>query len=69
MILLLTHKSTLRLFSGDQVSSDGGMTGGFFDYRRSRLKYIKIIRDNETTIQEKTAHLDNVGKELQDILI
>ncbi|KAF7011032.1 hypothetical protein CFC21_025387 [Triticum aestivum] len=52
---------------GDQVSRDGGMTGGFFDYRRSRLKYIKIIRDNETTIQEKTAHLDNVGKELQDI--
>ncbi|KAE8799811.1 structural maintenance of chromosomes protein 3 [Hordeum vulgare] len=54
---------------GDQVSSDGGMTGGFFDYRRSRLKYVKIIRDNKTTIQEKTAHLDNVGKELQDILL
>ncbi|XBI58586.1 hypothetical protein VPH35_039799 [Triticum aestivum] len=53
---------------GDQVSSDGGMTGGFFDYRRSRLKYVKIIRDNKLTIEEKTAHLKNVGKELHDIL-
>ncbi|XBJ04479.1 hypothetical protein VPH35_023409 [Triticum aestivum] len=53
---------------GDQVSSDGGMAGGFFDYRRSRLKYVKIIRDNKTTIQEKTVHLHNLGKELQDIL-
>ncbi|XP_040255668.1 structural maintenance of chromosomes protein 3-like [Aegilops tauschii subsp. strangulata] len=52
---------------GDQVSSDGGMTGGFFDYRRSRLKYVKIIRDNKITIEEKTAHLKNVGKELHDI--
>uniref|UniRef100_A0A453CY40 SMC hinge domain-containing protein n=1 Tax=Aegilops tauschii subsp. strangulata TaxID=200361 RepID=A0A453CY40_AEGTS len=54
---------------GDQVSSDGGMTGGFFDYRRSRLKYVKIIRDNKITIEEKTAHLKNVGKELHDILL
>ena len=45
------------------------MTGGFFDYRRSRLKYVKIIRDNKLTIEEKTAHLKNVGKEVHDILL
>ncbi|KAE8675877.1 hypothetical protein F3Y22_tig00111640pilonHSYRG00066 [Hibiscus syriacus] len=28
---------------GDQVSKKGGMTGGFYDYRRSKLKYMHIV--------------------------
>ncbi|XP_071679169.1 structural maintenance of chromosomes protein 3 [Lolium perenne] len=52
---------------GDQVARKGGMTGGFYDSRRSRLKFVKIIRDNKTEIEKKTAHLENVGKKLKDI--
>ncbi|KAL6888770.1 hypothetical protein ACP4OV_009796 [Aristida adscensionis] len=45
---------------GDQVARKGGMTGGFYDSRRSKLKFVKIIRDN------KTAHLDN--KKITDLV-
>ncbi|KAA3489732.1 structural maintenance of chromosomes protein 3 [Gossypium australe] len=31
---------------GDQVSKKGGMTGGFYDYRRSKLKFMNIIMQN-----------------------
>ena len=54
--------------SGDQVSKKGGMTGGFYDSRRSRLKFVKIIRDSKTAIEKKTIHLENVGNKLKDIL-
>ncbi|KAL3684701.1 hypothetical protein R1sor_002723 [Riccia sorocarpa] len=30
---------------GDQVSKKGGMTGGFYDFRRSKLKLMSIIRE------------------------
>jgi structural maintenance of chromosome 3 (chondroitin sulfate proteoglycan 6) len=59
----------LGLSSGDQVARKGGMIGGFYDSRRSRLKFVKIIRDNKTEIEKKTAHLENVGKKLKDILL
>lgn len=52
---------------GDQVAKKGGMTGGFYDSRRSRLKFVKVIRDNKAEIEKKTAHLENVGKKLKDI--
>jgi len=51
------------------VARKGGMTGGFYDSRRSKLKFVKIIRDNKTAIDKKTAHLDNVGIKLKDILL
>uniref|UniRef100_A0A0D9YLX5 SMC hinge domain-containing protein n=1 Tax=Oryza glumipatula TaxID=40148 RepID=A0A0D9YLX5_9ORYZ len=44
---------------GDQVARKGGMTGGFYDSRRSKLKFVKIIRDNKTAIEKKAAHLEN----------
>jgi structural maintenance of chromosome 3 (chondroitin sulfate proteoglycan 6) len=44
------------------------MTGGFYDSRRSKLKFVKIIRDNKTAIEKKAAHLENVGSKLRDIL-
>ncbi|PUZ64265.1 hypothetical protein GQ55_3G130300 [Panicum hallii var. hallii] len=52
---------------GDQVARKGGMTGGFYDSRRSKLKFVKIIRDNKTAIDKKMVHLDNVGNKLKDI--
>ncbi|CAL5093159.1 unnamed protein product [Urochloa decumbens] len=54
---------------GDQVSKKGGMTGGFYDSRRSKLKFVKIIRDSKTAIEKKTVHLDNVKDKLKDILL
>jgi structural maintenance of chromosome 3 (chondroitin sulfate proteoglycan 6) len=68
MILLLIIDS-LIIVSGDQVARKGGMTGGFYDSRRSRLKFVKIIRDNKSAIDKKTSHLDNVGNRLKDILL
>ncbi|CAN6356403.1 unnamed protein product [Urochloa humidicola] len=52
---------------GDQVSKKGGMTGGFYDSRRSKLKFVKIIRDSKTAIEKKRVHLDNVKEKLKDI--
>jgi structural maintenance of chromosome 3 (chondroitin sulfate proteoglycan 6) len=51
------------------VSKKGGMTGGFYDSRRSKLKFVKIIRDSKTAIEKKTAHLENVLNKLKDILL
>jgi structural maintenance of chromosome 3 (chondroitin sulfate proteoglycan 6) len=44
------------------------MTGGFYDSRRSKLKFVKIIRDNKTAIDRKTGHLESVVNKLKDIL-
>lgn len=49
------------------MARKGGMTGGFYDSRRSKLKFVKIVRDNKTAIEKKTAHLENVGNKLKDI--
>ena len=51
------------------MARKGGMTGGFYDSRRSKLKFVKIIRDNKTAIDKKMARLENVGKKLKDILL
>ncbi|CAA7403122.1 unnamed protein product [Spirodela intermedia] len=53
---------------GDQVSKKGGMTGGFYDLRRSKLKYVKIIRENKIMIHKRTAELEQIGDNLRDIL-
>ena len=54
--------------SGDQVSKKGGMTGGFYDFRRSKLKFVNIIRQSKMSIHAKTAELDDIGNRLKDIL-
>ncbi|KAL3530194.1 hypothetical protein ACH5RR_009516 [Cinchona calisaya] len=53
---------------GDQVSKKGGMTGGFYDYRRSKLKFMNTIRQNTISIRMKQEELDNIKFKLQDIL-
>ncbi|XP_076907495.1 structural maintenance of chromosomes protein 3-like [Bidens hawaiensis] len=52
---------------GDQVSKKGGMTGGFYDKRRSKLKFMNIIRQNAMAITAKEIELQNVRSELQII--
>ncbi|XP_026666016.2 structural maintenance of chromosomes protein 3 isoform X2 [Phoenix dactylifera] len=52
---------------GDQVSKKGGMTGGYYDFRRSKLKFVNIIRQNKLSIHAKTAELDEIEKKLKEI--
>ncbi|KAK8928708.1 Structural maintenance of chromosomes protein 3 [Platanthera zijinensis] len=54
---------------GDQVSKKGGMTGGFYDSRRSKLKFMNIIKQSKSSILQKTDELEKISKELQDILM
>lgn len=67
-ILSLIWFLTLCTASGDQVSKKGGMTGGFYDFRRSKLKFVNIVRQNKMSIHAKTLELDEIGKKLKDIL-
>nr|XP_015623657.1 structural maintenance of chromosomes protein 3 [Oryza sativa Japonica Group] len=53
---------------GDQVARKGHMTGGFHDYRCSKLKFVKTIKNNMKAIEEKEEHLKNVERNLSDIL-
>ncbi|XP_066163484.1 structural maintenance of chromosomes protein 3 [Oryza sativa Japonica Group] len=52
---------------GDQVARKGHMTGGFHDYRCSKLKFVKTIKNNMKAIEEKEEHLKNVERNLSDI--
>ncbi|KAJ6311032.1 hypothetical protein OIU76_015704 [Salix suchowensis] len=52
---------------GDQVSKKGGMTGGFYDHRRSKLKFMNIIMQNTKSINIKEEELEKVRFMLQDI--
>ncbi|KAL5763624.1 hypothetical protein ACOSQ2_016218 [Xanthoceras sorbifolium] len=54
---------------GDQVSKKGGMTGGFYDYRRSKLKFMNIIMKNTKSINMKEEELEKVRSMLQNILL
>ena len=56
------------LLTGDQVSKKGGMTGGFYDHRRSKLKFMNIIMQNTKSINIKEEELEKVRFMLQDIL-
>lgn len=44
------------------------MTGGFYDHRRSRLKFMNIIKQNADTIHTREEELEKVRFNLQDIL-
>ncbi|XP_045830635.1 structural maintenance of chromosomes protein 3-like [Trifolium pratense] len=52
---------------GDQVSKKGSMTGGFYDHRRSRLKFMNIIKQNADSIHIKEEQLEKVKYEIQEI--
>ncbi|EOA26480.1 hypothetical protein CARUB_v10022528mg [Capsella rubella] len=52
---------------GDQVSRKGGMTGGFYDHRRSKLRFMNIIIQNTKSINAKENELKDVRGQLQVI--
>ncbi|XP_052205645.1 structural maintenance of chromosomes protein 3 isoform X2 [Diospyros lotus] len=52
---------------GDQVSKKGGMTGGFYDCRRSKLKFMNVIRQNMKSINTTEDELEKVRLKLQEI--
>ncbi|KAH9659344.1 Structural maintenance of chromosomes protein 3 [Citrus sinensis] len=49
---------------GDQVSKKGGMTGGFYDYRRSKLKFMNIIMQNTKTINAREEEVEKLISQL-----
>ncbi|KAJ7531678.1 hypothetical protein O6H91_14G053900 [Diphasiastrum complanatum] len=51
---------------GDQVSKKGGMTGGFYDYRRSKLKLMSIIRESTKAINAKQEELEKIRLLVQE---
>ncbi|KAG9459745.1 hypothetical protein H6P81_004253 [Aristolochia fimbriata] len=53
---------------GDQVSKKGGMTGGFYDDRRSKLKFIKIIKQNMKSISSKEDELQDIDQEITTLV-
>ncbi|TVU49441.1 hypothetical protein EJB05_00754 [Eragrostis curvula] len=63
-----SHGLDCITLDGDQVARKGGMTGGFYDSRRSKLKFVKIIRDNKTAIDKKTTHLENIDKTITELV-
>lgn len=44
------------------------MTGGFYDHRRSKLRFMNIVIQNTKSINAKEKELEDVKKQLQDIL-
>lgn len=58
-----------HLYAGDQVNKKGGMTGGFYDYRRSKLKFISTIREHMKSVRTNEEDLFKIREELQNILL
>lgn len=44
------------------------MTGGFYDHRRSRLKFMNIIKQNTDSIHIREQELEEVKLNIQNIL-
>ncbi|KAM1056666.1 hypothetical protein ACFX13_030803 [Malus domestica] len=53
---------------GDQVSKKGGMTGGFYDHRRSKLKFMHIIMQNTKSINMKEEELEKIDKKITELV-
>lgn len=45
------------------------MTGGFYDHKRSRLKYMSTIKQNKKSIRVKEDELRKIRDSLRDILL
>ncbi|KAF3439505.1 hypothetical protein FNV43_RR17783 [Rhamnella rubrinervis] len=53
---------------GDQVSKKGGMTGGFYDHRRSKLKFMNIIMQNTKSINLKEEELEKIDQRITEFV-
>ncbi|KAH9570768.1 hypothetical protein CY35_02G058500 [Sphagnum magellanicum] len=52
---------------GDQVSKKGGMTGGFYDYKRSKLKSLSIVRESTKMAVLKEKEIETCKSSLQNV--
>ncbi|CAL5357249.1 unnamed protein product [Camellia sinensis] len=52
----------------DQVNKKGGMTGGFYDYRRSKLKFMNVIRQNAKSINMKEDELEKIDQKITELV-
>uniref|UniRef100_A0A2N9ESK7 Structural maintenance of chromosomes protein 3 n=1 Tax=Fagus sylvatica TaxID=28930 RepID=A0A2N9ESK7_FAGSY len=53
---------------GDQVSKKGGMTGGFYDYRRSKLKFMNMVVQNKRAINMKEKELEEIDQKITELV-
>ncbi|KAK7320513.1 hypothetical protein VNO77_30059 [Canavalia gladiata] len=53
---------------GDQVSKKGSMTGGFYDHRRSKLKFMNIIKQNADNIRIKEEELEKIDQKINELV-
>ncbi|KAK7354274.1 hypothetical protein VNO80_19733 [Phaseolus coccineus] len=53
---------------GDQVSKKGSMTGGFYDHRRSRLRFMNIIKQNTDTIHVREEELEKIDQKINELV-
>nr|GMD21392.1 structural maintenance of chromosomes protein 3 [Ipomoea batatas] len=53
---------------GDQVSKKGSMTGGFYDYRRSKLRFMSTVRLNTISISEKENELEQIDQKINELV-
>ncbi|KAG5064521.1 hypothetical protein JHK85_005704 [Glycine max] len=59
---------TLDGWPSDQVSKKGSMTGGFYDHRRSRLRFMNIIKQNADTIHIREEELEKIDQKINEIV-
>ncbi|XP_063943501.1 structural maintenance of chromosomes protein 3-like [Daucus carota subsp. sativus] len=52
---------------GDQVSKKGGMIGGFYDFRHSKMKFMNVIRQGTQSISERVHEMEGFKMKLQEI--
>ncbi|KAL6527888.1 Structural maintenance of chromosomes protein 3 [Orobanche minor] len=53
---------------GDQVNKKGGMTGGFYDPNRSKLKFMSTIRQNMKFIEMKEEELSKTDQKINELV-
>ncbi|PHU14416.1 Structural maintenance of chromosomes protein 3 [Capsicum chinense] len=53
---------------GDQVSKKGGMTGGFYDHRRSKLRFMSTIKQNTVSINLKEHELEEIDQKINELV-
>ncbi|RYR45821.1 hypothetical protein Ahy_A07g031603 isoform H [Arachis hypogaea] len=52
----------------DCITLDGSMTGGFYDHRRSKLKFMNIIKQNEDEIHSKEEELMKIDQKITELV-
>lgn len=64
------RKLSYVLFTGDQVSHRGALTGGYYDTRKSRLELQKDVRKAEEELGELEAKLnENLRRNIENIFL